>query len=228
MIADSEATSRQIALDYAKSNVVGSEASRSVATSLISADFPGAVFAFDARVNEICAAAPGWRQWYRLAPLLEAAIGYTLSDFPKPAETTSAPARLTALLGGYSPALWCRIRLSDDIRLKQLAVDACKYLVVELTAHADLVTPAKPVLSVGQLMALFERALDCDDFGRADSALREMQERNHLDGANARFLRLRWLHAQGESRRGEAQQLAAQIRGLVVPREVRKLLDYLQ
>lgn len=225
MIADSAETSRQIALDYAKSNVVVSEELRSVATSLISVDFPGALFAFDARVNEICAAAPDRRQWYRLAPLLEAAIGHTLSDFPKPAETISAPARLTALLGGFSPALWCRIRLANDIRLKQLAIDACKNLVVEFTGHADLVTPPKPLLNVGQLMNLFERALDCDDFERAGNAISEMQVGNHLDAANVRFLRLRWLHAQGESRRFEAQQLASQIRGLTVPSEVRKLLD---
>jgi hypothetical protein len=228
MITDSAETSQQIALDYAKSNVVGSEALQSVATSLISADFPGALFAFDLHVNEICAAAPDWRQWYRLAPLLEATIGHTLSDFPKQAETTSAPARLTALLGGFSPALWCRIRLADDIRLKQLAIDACTHLVVEFTAHADLVAPPKPHLNVGQLMALFERALDRGDFERAGNALSEMQVGNHLDAANSRFLRLRWLHAQGESRRCEAQQLAGQIRGLAVPREVRRLLDLVQ
>lgn len=228
MIADSVETSRLIALDYANSNVVGSEALRSVAISLISTDFPGAIFALDVHVNEICAAAPDWRQWYRLAPLLEACIGHTLSDFPKSAETTSVPTRLTALLGGFSPALWCRIRLTEDIRLKQLAIEACKHLVAEFTAHADLVTPPKPLLNVAQLIARFERALDCSDFERASNALSEMQAGNHLDAANARFLRLRWLHAQGESRCCEARQLAEQIQDLTVPREVRKLLDVLQ
>lgn len=227
MISTSEHESLLAAEAYAASGLATTAPLQRIASSLAAPGFPGAIFALDATGQNLCAAAPDWRQWQRLAPLLEACIGHTLSDFPSQAISTSAPERFTTLLGGFLPALRCRIRLSPSSDLRSLALRACEQLVQDVGTHVALIAPPVAVPGVGALLSMFESAMGSMDFERADQLLLRLRENNHLDAANVRFLRLRILAGQGEARRVETLQLAQQLHGLSVPAEVQQLLSKL-
>lgn len=227
MIAASEEAANRAAAAYIASNIASSAATRRMARSLSSPHFPGAIFAATGTHRVLCAAAPDHTQWRRLAPLLESCIGKTLSDFPGEVQTQPAQQLLPSLLGGYSPALWCRIRLCGDTNLQMLALDACAQLVDDVIDHADLIAPPPARQSTAQLVALFDQLLEAADYDRAGQILQSLYAGNHLDAANSRFLQLRWLVAQGEGKLEQARLLAQQLYGIDVPREVRAAMSKL-
>lgn len=227
MIATTDDLSRQAAAAYAASEVAGCAALQAIAASLALPDFPGAIFAVHGSGGVLCVAAPDWRHWRRLAPLLTARIGLTLSNFPSPVQEATPSARLTALLGGFTPRLWCRVDLAEDGDLRALAIEACGQLVRDVAAHAPLIAPPVTAAGVAELLTTYESALQRGEFDCAGQVLDALQRGHHLDAVNARFLRLRWLDAQGPARRAEALQVAAQLQGLPVPKYVRCLMDRL-
>jgi hypothetical protein len=227
MIATTQEESHLAFAVYAASGVAGSAQLKAIGATLESPAFPGAVFAVHRSGQVLCAAAPDWRHWRRLMPLLMARIGSTLSSLPSPVQEAKASPHLEKLLGGFTPRLWCRIDLVDDPEQQHRALEACEQLVRDVTGHAALISPPSQPAGVIQLLDAYESALATRDLDGANQALDQLQQAGHLDAANARFLRLRLLDAYGEERHQDAVQLAHTLKLLPVPSEIRTIRDRL-
>jgi hypothetical protein len=227
MIAKTQDESHQAFAVYAASGVAESAQLKAIGATLESPFFPGALFAVHRSGRVLCAAAPDWRHWRRLMPLLIARIGSTLSSLPSPVQDAKASPHLEKLLGGITPRLWCRIDLIDDPEQRHSALEACEQLVRDVTGHAALISPPSQAAGVIQLLEAYESALVGLDLDRAKQALDLLQQAGHLDAANARFLRLRLLDAYGGERHQEAVQLAKALNLIPVPSGIRIIRDRL-
>lgn len=227
MIEATKEKSIVAATAYENSGIATSDAAKRVARSITSTAVPGAIFPVDVEERTLCACASSLSDWNRLVPLLDARIGKTLSDFPTAVQIETAEPLLGQLLGGASPLLWCWIRLPHDKLLQSLALAACAQMVDDVIANAEIVEPPLQKRSPGQLMAALERLLAAGDFAGASEAFEVLRNSRSLDAANIRFLELRLLVAQGSEKLNEARSLANSLRGLDVPKEVKKTIDSL-
>lgn len=227
MIASSERESQELYDVYRRAGLVSTADMATIGSTIANPDFPGALIPISDVAERLYVAAPTHLQWQRLAPLLEARIGYELSDFPKPSQQGTAPEDFTATFGGYSPGRWCCIRLAVSDDRRKAAVVACVRLVKNVVRHAaDFLPPARS-RSTGELLAGFDNAIAHAAFADAQMLLDELRERALLDGLNLRCLQLRLLDERGPRTGRELVALANELRGLSVPLNVRATLDRL-
>ena len=225
MISVDERESESIYAAYRAKAIVSSPDLERVAATIADPRFPGALIPLDRQADTLCAAAATLLDWCRLAPLLDARIGYELSDFPGPVRSDTPAQRVLEVLDGYVPVLWCLVRLPPDPNRHKAAVAGCARLVSNVAEHASLMELPRPMRGTAELLAGFEAALDQRDFDVGADILRELRVRDLLDGLNVRSLRLRLLYERGERLSPEFAELARQLREIALPFQVRALLE---
>ena len=220
MIASSETESIKIYDGYVARIETVAPGIATIASSIKAAKFPGALVPVGDDV--LFAVAPDHLAWRALAPLLEARIAYQLSDLPHPQGAGDPPAELTALLSGYKPAVWIRVRFPR--KLQRLTITACARLVENVLDHAELMEVPSRQPTSAELLGALEVEMTRNDLAEAERILQRLSTGNYLDGLNVRFLRLRVLEARGDSE-AQVRRICAQIKGLNLPSRVRSIVD---
>jgi hypothetical protein len=226
MIAETETQSQALHDTYVANMQGASQNLLEIAHSMRDPRFPGALIPADERLDSLFAASSGHLAWRRLAPLLEARIAYELSDLPTFIRSGPAPEALRDRMGGYSPFLWCPIRLAPG-KLRKAAVSACARLVKNLYEDAALLEPPRIRRSVADLLSSFDEAINHDELDNAEALLLELREANAVDGLNLRFLLARLLGARGPEAATRLSTLAEELRGLRLPEHLQRLFERL-
>jgi hypothetical protein len=145
VISVDERESESIYAAYRAKAIVSSPDLERVAATIADPRFPGALIPLDRQADTLCAAAATLLDWCRLAPLLDARIGYELSDFPGPVRSDMPAQSVLEVLDGYVPALWCLVRLPPDPNRRNAAVVGCARLVSNVAEHASLMELPRPM-----------------------------------------------------------------------------------
>jgi hypothetical protein len=188
-----------------------------ISESAVHTAFPGAIIPADDEGRALRVFAPTALAWQRLAPLLEARIGHTLSDFrgllrPKPVDEP-----LAALLGDEQPAVSGEVLLGPDSGSRRAAQTACRRLVENVTEHAASLVPIASRPSITSALQALEIAFKNSDSAAISAILADLERRNDLDALNLRFLRLRAMVVAGEWDRIRQSGLLTELSGLPVP-----------
>lgn len=191
-----------------------------ISESAVRETFPGAIVPADVEGRALWVFAPTNLAWQRLAPLLEARIGHTLSDFRGLLRPRPIPEALAGLFRDERPAVSGQVLLHTEPSSRKAALVACRRLVENVAQHAALFVPIPPRRSVtGSLQAL-EAAFKASDFAAIDALLAELESRRDLDALNLRYLRLRAIVLAGEWDRIRKSGLVRELSGLPVPQVV--------
>src|SRR4029077_9849892 len=100
-----------------------------IAESLRQQSFPGAILPAGKEAESLWVFAPSRSEWHRLAPLLEARIGHTLSDFGGVLAPAIPDSHIAAALDGLAPEIVGRVRLHPTLKLRKGALVAIRRLV---------------------------------------------------------------------------------------------------
>ena len=190
-----------------------------IAESIKHSHFPGALLPLDWDDTKFCVFATNRVMWGRLAPLLEARIGYTLSDFAGLPTGVIDP-RIRSVLDHPLPEIFGTIRLHPEPQYRKGALVALRRLVENINEHFGAFGEPKHQESASTILRMLDVAFSQGDFAHIDALIGELAERRCLDALNLRYLRVRAFAAAGDWKGLKKSPFLTDLQGVAVPTKV--------
>lgn len=194
MIANDKQTSDALYSKYLTvSQIERQPLLQSIAESAVLESFPGALLPSDVDCHIVYAVAPSSLMWQRLAPLLEARIGHTLSDFSGIPSPVTIQNNVSDFVRTCDFTTVCQIRLHSSETFAKAALQGLCRLVENVRQYAymlDLPDSPKPI---SVLLANLERAFEMCNLDQVHMCIEQLENGLLLDALNLNYLRLRYL-----------------------------------
>ncbi len=162
-----------------------------VARSISMKVFPGALIPSSIDQSVVFISVPSIAIWERLAPLLLARIGATLSNFTGVPCSVSIVDPVAALLQERCDSGIFQIQLSENfLKSAWLALARLVENIEQYSARSISSTSTSPAAIV---LSTFETAIEVGDVVTAQQQLNAMEKNKQIDALNLHFLRVRVL-----------------------------------